>query len=543
MIEQADIYRNGTDTARLTQLCETLVTPGATIPKDADKDLTDALLRRDFDSLKLVTASWFLMVSNPQVRSFLERAWAADFAVLDQYLADGSLIAFYATPLMQALLGATPVPDLSFERLNVYLRMRLLEVALDDSTQPSRKMRRVAPALATQAYLTDYIYPITDREDQLLAELTKNVITNAASGLDFYALSVLAAYYPLKVLLTKIKYIPEIAGSDLEDLFRIQVDEPARELALRATIPTITAIEDPVSEAVQGMYEESPYPRWVAAVKFDPVAPIEFFNGACVGVKMDEFGDPQTPKVLFAGCGTGKVVVEESVLWSNAEVLALDLSLPSLAFGRRRAEELGIKNVKFARGDLLELPKLGTFYDYISCSGVLHHMSDPIAGWRALTDVCRPGGVIRICLYSEMARAPVRYAQSLIGDGRAGADVTTVKKIREELIKTATAQESPDLRLQEIFSALDMYTTSMCRDLLFHVQEHDFTIPKVAAAIEQLGLRFCGFVDPERKLLTKYRAFAPNDPDGLDLMSWHRFEEENPRVFAQMYDVMVQKPV
>ena len=31
------------------------------------------------------------------------------------------------------------------------------------------------------------------------------------------------------------------------------------------------------------------------------------------------------------------------------------------------------------------------------------------------------------------------------------------------------------------------------RDLLFHVQEHRFTIPKIKDCLAQLGLTFCGF--------------------------------------------------
>ena len=39
----------------------------------------------------------------------------------------------------------------------------------------------------------------------------------------------------------------------------------------------------------------------------------------------------------------------------------------------------------------------------------------------------------------------------------------------------------------------DFYTMSTFRDLLFHVQEHRFTIPKIKDCLAQLGLTFCGF--------------------------------------------------
>jgi hypothetical protein len=32
-----------------------------------------------------------------------------------------------------------------------------------------------------------------------------------------------------------------------------------------------------------------------------------------------------------------------------------------------------------------------------------------------------------------------------------------------------------------------------CRDLLFHVQEHRFSLPQIGATLEELGLDFVGF--------------------------------------------------
>lgn len=535
-------FETRTDAAFLTKLCETLTTPGAEIPAGADQELAEALLRRDFDLIKLVTASWFLIQSNPQVQAIMESARKGDTVTLDRHFSDGLLAAFYSTPLMLALLKTTPVPDLNFEILNIYMRARLLQVAVD-SSQPTDKVIQIAAALAIQAYLTDYIYPHSDAESRLLNQLEERAVESSQLGAGDLSLSVLGAYAPLTEVLNRLKVTPESVLLPVQELLRVQVNEPKRERELAAGIPTLTPIEDPVSSAVQAQYEEHPYPRWVTAMKNDPVDPAEFFARSCSGVDIDAFGNADAHSVLFAGCGTGKVVAEEGTLWPNAEILALDLSLPSLAYGYRRAEELRLTNVQFARGDLLRLPDLGKSYDYISCGGVLHHMADPEAGLSALVDVCRPGGVIRICLYSELAREPVRYAQSVIGDRTNVSDDQSIKAVRQDLIAKAVITDSPDTRLQEIFSAMDMYTTSMCRDLLFHVHEQDFTIPRLAEAIGQLGLNFCGFVDPGGKKIASYQSFAPNDPHGLDLMSWHRYETKNPRTFAEMYDFMVQKPL
>ena len=44
---------------------------------------------------------------------------------------------------------------------------------------------------------------------------------------------------------------------------------------------------------------------------------------------------------------------------------------------------------------------------------LLDHMADPLEGWRVLASLLKPGGRMRIGLYSERARAPVIAAESI----------------------------------------------------------------------------------------------------------------------------------
>ena len=78
---------------------------------------------------------------------------------------------------------------------------------------------------------------------------------------------------------------------------------------------------------------------------------------------------------------------------------------------------------------------------------------------------------------------------------------------------------------------------SGCRDLLFHVQEHRFSLPQIEAMIGRLGLRFLGFEFPDSgATLARYRE---RFKDPLDLKSWHRFEMEFPDTFSRMYQFWV----
>lgn len=87
----------------------------------------------------------------------------------------------------------------------------------------------------------------------------------------------------------------------------------------------------------------------------------------------------------------------------------------------------------------------------------------------------------------------------------------------------------------------DFGTTSECRDLLFHVQEHAFALPRIAAALEDLGLALLGFA-LEPAVLRGYRVDNPDDPAATDLTRWDAFERAHPGTFLGMYQFWVTKP-
>ena len=87
----------------------------------------------------------------------------------------------------------------------------------------------------------------------------------------------------------------------------------------------------------------------------------------------------------------------------------------------------------------------------------------------------------------------------------------------------------------------DFYSLSMFRDLLFHVQEHRFTIPKIKDCLAQLGLIFCGF--EADKIVQKFKSEYLSQNAVYDLDKWDAFEKENPKEFSGMYNFWCQKIV
>ena len=120
-------------------------------------------------------------------------------------------------------------------------------------------------------------------------------------------------------------------------------------------------------------------------------------------------------------------------------------------------------------------------------------------------------------------------AASLIAERGFSATPAGIRACRAALV----ADES----FASIVRNEDFYSMSGCRDLLFHVQEHRFTLLQIRAMIAALGLRFTGFEFADSGM-----TLARYSKDPLDLEAWHAFENEHPDTFSRMYQFWVRKP-
>jgi SAM-dependent methyltransferase len=304
---------------------------------------------------------------------------------------------------------------------------------------------------------------------------------------------------------------------------------------LRASIPALTAVENEVSRKVRQQYEENPYPRWTKADP--PPQPLlfdQYLRRKLPASMFQNLGKTQID-ILIAGCGTGQHAIETAQRFSGANVLAVDLSLTSLAYAIRKTHALERSNIEYGQADILKLAALGRSFDVIESSGVLHHLGDPIAGWRVLVSLLRPGGFMAIGLYSEIARADIVAARAFIAERGYGSTADDIRRCRQELVALEDGR-----RFRNVIASVDFFSTSGCRDLLFHVQEHRLTIPRIADFIAENGLAFVGF-ELDHFTSQRYRTRFPNDKAMTDLASWDDFEREQPNTFAGMYQFWVQK--
>lgn len=386
----------------------------------------------------------------------------------------------------------------------------------------------LAVALAECAFINEFVWNIEDEEQDMVESLYRKVEamdekTAQSHGADIV---MMAAYEPLKDFKNRnvlLQTLRASAKAPLEDLAVLQIAEPLEELDLRDTIETISDFDDDVSQKVREQYEEYPYPRWRSGFK----------------PEISEALRLEKPKeVLVAGCGTGRHITVVANERPNSRITALDLSLSSLAYAKRKIKELDIPHVKFLHGDILDVEGIGARFDHIECSGVLHHMDNPLEGWRKLTSILKPGGTMRIGLYSELARRHIVEMRGIVQKEGFANDLDGIRKARMHVF--AAPEDSP---LKQLLRSRDFYSTASCRDLIMHVQEHRYTIDRLKSELHELGLEFEGFCPISAPLLGKiYRKQHPNDPAFKNLQQIKAFEQAYPNTFRAMYSFDVRKP-
>jgi 2-polyprenyl-3-methyl-5-hydroxy-6-metoxy-1,4-benzoquinol methylase len=336
-------------------------------------------------------------------------------------------------------------------------------------------------------------------------------------------LTAVAAYVPLHTLPRSDALLHRGFAEEVAGLLQLQVGEPREEARDRAAIPALTPIEDRVSLDVMRQYEESPYPRWTT----NPLA--QFAADRADGKIGDRPADRAELDILIAGCGTGQQAIWVAQVFPNARILAIDISRVSLAYAQRRTREFGLRNIEYAQADILQLATLGRTFDRIECVGVLHHLAEPTAGWRVLLSLLRPDGVMRIGLYSEAARQSIVQARTLSAQRGYRATPDDIRRFRQEIMRDS------DPRWKLIKSFRDFYSMSGCRDLLFNVMEHRFSIPQIAAFLNDNDLSLLELeFERDSPVVERFRERFP-DSALTNLANWHAFELSNPQTFSGMY--------
>mgnify|MGYP003386016056 CR=1 FL=1 len=501
--------------------------------------LIELLGRYDTDPRLLATAAVAVLRQNLVLNALLS-ALASDPKGADVLIEQNGDITgtLLRDDLFLALLSATPIPNVGIELFLTWVRRKLLEGISQPVTDGQPKDLAFICALARQCFCNEYVYQTGPQEESALAVLCADLEISSCVGSNIWRRIALAACY-LPLHHTNVPYLDLAAAPALvRILVREQIEEPAQERALAANIVPLRPVRDGISLAVQSQYEENPYPRWTRCQVGHPRPLREVVRAALPHVRLNELPEAAQPRILIAGCGTGVQTMNVVQSYADASVLAVDLSRSSLAYGMRKLAGYGVTSVRHLQADILDLAELGERFDLIESFGVLHHMREPFSGLRVLSSLLAPDGLLFLGLYSEIARAAVIAGRDFVAECAFMPTVTGVRKGRRAIIEAAASRPE----LQPLLSpASDFWTLSECRDLVFHVEEHRFTLLEIGAMLQACGLEFLG-LQLERPLDRARFSAEKFDPTAIrSVTAWHAFELHHPDTFGDTYRIWAKQ--
>ncbi len=293
-----------------------------------------------------------------------------------------------------------------------------------------------------------------------------------------------------------------------------------------------------MSDRIKQHYEAYPYPSRITDGTrnvFGPLEELEVLNHYVLGGARD-WARPL--RVLVAGGGTGDASTalgkQMQARGIPGEVVYIDLSTASREVAEARARHQGLANVRFITGSLLDLPTMGLGeFDYINCSGVLHHLATPGDGVRALESVLAEGGAMGIMVYGELGRTGVYHAQEMLrmlcGSEALPEQVVMAKRLLPALPHSNWLAKNSEHRFTEELDDAEIV------DRFLHSCDQAYRVPGCASLMAAGGLRIVEFVPP---LLYRPEVFIADPVVLARVQTMERLEQY---AFAELVSGVVSK--
>ncbi len=189
--------------------------------------------------------------------------------------------------------------------------------------------------------------------------------------------------------------------------------------------------------------------------------------------------------ILVAGCGTSQAA-KHALRWPNAKVTGIDFSATSVRCTEDLKHKHNLANLEVRQLPIERVGELGKSFDQIVCTGVLHHLDDPVTALHALRNVLAPEGAMHLMVYAPYGRAGVYMLQEfcrLTGVPASDDGIRSLIAALEEL-----PARHPLARL--LRDAPDFRREGALADALLHPQDRAYSVPQLFEFLEGAALRF-----------------------------------------------------
>ncbi len=430
--------------------------------------------------------------------------------------------------IFNKLLVVSPIHDVEIEQ--VLTKLRFYFLLYTDWFIENQNHLRFFANLCIQCQINEFVFFQTDKEVEAV-----NIIVDSlrhAEKCNWVDVVRAASYCHL----LDVDIENKLDDYPLFNLLKSWLIKfPNMERNLRSNIPSLGDLSDKVSQKVAAQYEQFPYPRWVTIGSAKQSVTIkDVIEAQGIILENRDILNSRNPRILIAGCGTGRHAIDTSNRYKNAEITAIDLSLNSLAYAKRKTLEAKIDNINYIQGDILSLNKLEQKFDLIEAVGVLHHMRDPVEGLNVLVKRSTEGGLLRIGLYSRRARSNISNIREAILNKGVKVNKSFIRDFRRLIALKGSSSGH-----QNLLKSADFYSMSSVKDLLFHEKEHTFDLVEIKQILDGCGLKFCGFQD--MVLVNTFKNYFGDSHKPIDLLAWEALEEKFPNIFSGMYQFWSQK--
>ena len=241
-----------------------------------------------------------------------------------------------------------------------------------------------------------------------------------------------------------------------------------------------------VAGQVQDFYDRYPYPPPVASLdQYRRAWQDERKRRADYHLFWPDRSYREDYSVLIAGCGTSQAA-KHAMRWPTAQVTGIDLSATSVRCTEELKGKYDLSNLQVYQLPIDRVTELGTTFDQIVCTGVLHHLADPDAGLAALRGVLKPDGAMHLMVYAPYGRTGIYMLQEFsrrIGiratDEGIADLITALRALPRGHPLETLLREAPDFRQEAALA-----------DALLHPQDRAYSVPQLFDFIQRAGLTF-----------------------------------------------------
>ena len=195
-------------------------------------------------------------------------------------------------------------------------------------------------------------------------------------------------------------------------------------------------------------------------------------------------------EILIAGCGTSQAA-RYALREPDARVTAIDVSDTSLRHTRDLQRKYNLTNLELHQLPIERVRELGRSFDLVVCTGVLHHLPDPDDGLRALRDVLRPSGAMRLMVYARYGRAGIYMMQEYCRLLEISASATDLQSLGAAL--EALPADHPISGL--LRRSKDFRRPEAMADALLNPQDRAYTVPEMYAWLDRCGMSFGRWIE------------------------------------------------